>query len=309
MHAWTCQHTLWTCYCTLRVPAHALNVSLHTWNGNGYQHHAHSPLTLADDEADVAINTVPDERYTIKPVFLTRSGWIKLSLLPLSNKAVTWNPFILTIADDLERDSVVLVGNVASKGDQVEAETLLFWVDWFALQTLVKWPFFEHFKHVALRAGHLEHGCLLFPQKKQVRPFTCATATVLGSCCSAKGVVGWGTAALMFGCGIVYNSELLIANSRARAWSNLVFKSNVLFSSSLWWIELDRRPVIKASLILSSVFWAAVTVTWNCNPCSMFSKLEDIHPVFPWVAGVLWLVDDEQKSHFWVLRRALVRFQ
>ena len=41
----------------------------------------------------------------------------------------------------------------------------------------------------------------------------------------------------------------------------------------------------------------------------MFSKLEDIHPVFRWVAGILWLEDDEQKSNFWVLQRVLVRFQ
>ena len=40
----------------------------------------------------------------------TRLGWIKLSLLPLSKRALTFHSaFISTVADDFERDSGIPV--------------------------------------------------------------------------------------------------------------------------------------------------------------------------------------------------------
>ena len=42
-----------------------------------------------------------------------------------------------------------------------------------------------------------------------------------------------GTAALTDSERTVYDSELRIADSRVQAWSNIVFKSSVLFSNNL----------------------------------------------------------------------------
>ena len=72
----------------------------------------------------------------------TRLGWIKLSLLPLSKRALTCHPLTFTVADDFKRDPGALAEAVASVGDQGAAETPVLGVDDFPLQTFAKWPFF-----------------------------------------------------------------------------------------------------------------------------------------------------------------------
>ena len=69
-----------------------------------------------------------------------------------------------------------------------------------------------------------------------------------------------GTAKFTEGEGTVYDSYVRMADSRAQAWSNMVFKSSVLFSNNLWLIKGDCKLVIKSSLILSSRYCAAVTL-------------------------------------------------
>ena len=84
---------------------------------------------------------------------------MKLSVLPLSIRAFTFNPLMSTDASDFESD--VGLGTVATVGDQAAPDTLFLGC---------KWPFFWHLRQIALRAGHFERGCLLFPQKKQLGP-------------------------------------------------------------------------------------------------------------------------------------------
>ena len=72
----------------------------------------------------------------------TRLGWIKLSLLPLSKRALTCHPLMFTVADDFKTDHRALAEAVASVGDQRAAETPVLGVDDFPRQTFMKWPFF-----------------------------------------------------------------------------------------------------------------------------------------------------------------------
>ena len=51
-------------------------------------------------------------------------GRIRLSLLPLSNRALTCIPSISTVPDDFERDVGVPTGTVASVGAQAVPENL-----------------------------------------------------------------------------------------------------------------------------------------------------------------------------------------
>ena len=60
---------------------------------------------------------------SLKPWYL---GQIRLSLLLLSNRAVTCIPSISTVPDDFERDVGVPTGTVASVGDQAVPENLHF---------------------------------------------------------------------------------------------------------------------------------------------------------------------------------------
>jgi hypothetical protein len=69
---------------------------------------------------------------------------MKLSLLPLSKRALTVNPLRDTIADDLDRDAGFAGGvTVAKVGDQMAAEVKLLGLR-AALprQTFAKCPFF-----------------------------------------------------------------------------------------------------------------------------------------------------------------------
>ena len=54
---------------------------------------------------------------------------------------------------------------MARVGDQRAAETSLG-LEAFPLQTLAKCPLFWHLLQMTSLAGHLERGCLEFPQKK-----------------------------------------------------------------------------------------------------------------------------------------------
>ena len=91
---------------------------------------------------------------------------MKLSLLPLSNSALTCNPLSDTIAEDFAKDTGFLGETVANVGDQNAADVVDFLAG-FPRQTFAKCPFLWHFIQMASRAGHFERACLLFPQKKQ----------------------------------------------------------------------------------------------------------------------------------------------
>ena len=91
---------------------------------------------------------------------------MKLSLLPLSNSALTCNPLRDTIAEDFAKDTGFLGETVANVGDQNAADVVGL-VTSFPRQTFAKCPFLWHFKQMASRAGHFDRACLLFPQKKQ----------------------------------------------------------------------------------------------------------------------------------------------
>ena len=58
---------------------------------------------------------------SLKPWYL---GRIRLSILPLLNRALTCIPSISTVPDDFERDVGVATGTVASVGDQAVPENL-----------------------------------------------------------------------------------------------------------------------------------------------------------------------------------------
>lgn len=75
-----------------------------------------------------------------------------------------------------------------------------------------------------------------------------------------------------------------MADSRAQAWSNTVFKSSVLFSNNLWRIKGDCKPVIKSSLILSSRYCVAVTL-WKLQSLLRVSEHRGIRQVFYEAAG------------------------
>ena len=55
----------------------------------------------------------------------------------------------------------------------------------------------------------------------------------------------------------VYASEFFRAGWSALAWSMVIFKCSVLFSSSRCRIMFERKPVINASITQSSRFWTA----------------------------------------------------
>ena len=57
----------------------------------------------------------------------------------------------------------------------------------------------------------------------------------------------------------MYASEFFWAAWSALAWSMVIFKCSVLFSSSCCRIMFERKPVINASLTQSSRFWTAST--------------------------------------------------
>jgi hypothetical protein len=108
---------------------------------------------------------------------------MKLSLLPLSKSALTLNPLRNTIAEDFDRDAGFTGGvTVANVGNQTAAEFELTGLTAaFPRQTFAKCPFFWHFMQMASLAGHLDRGCLLFPQKKQNAPSVGKAAKELGS--------------------------------------------------------------------------------------------------------------------------------
>ena len=91
---------------------------------------------------------------------------MKLSLLPLSNSALTCNPLSDTIAEDFAKDTGFLGETVANVGDQNTADVVDLLTD-FPRQTFSKCPFLWNFIQIASRARHFERACLLFPQKKQ----------------------------------------------------------------------------------------------------------------------------------------------
>ena len=61
------------------------------------------PVTLADRAVE-AMETAPLAGRTVRPASLTRFGCMKLSVLPLSNRAFTCNFPMLIVAVDFDRD-------------------------------------------------------------------------------------------------------------------------------------------------------------------------------------------------------------
>ena len=72
------------------------------------------------------ITSVPEAGWISKLALLASDGWMKLSLLPLSNRAFAWTPLISTIADDLERAGRLCTEARVGLGFHVAADTLSF---------------------------------------------------------------------------------------------------------------------------------------------------------------------------------------
>ena len=88
--------------------------------------------------------------------------------------------------------------------------------------------------HVESRAGHLDRGCLEYPQKKHLLLTDADVAGASFARKSSLAVFDSMVAAMTDDPqGTAYNSEFLWAASRARVWSNMVVRSRVelLFSS------------------------------------------------------------------------------
>ena len=185
-------------------------------------------------------------------------GRIRLSLLPLSNRALTCIPSISTVPDDFERDVGVPTGTVASVGDQAVPENLHLLTTLLLASLLTRWANY-------MTSWTLRTWVLIISTAEASRGFRRLLQLAYWDLAGPALPRGQGWDGMML-------SPMVKELYTVQIWELRRWSSNL--SNNLWWIKWDCKSVITASHVLSSRYFVQLWRFGNYSPCWEFPKRE-----------------------------------
>ena len=182
------------------------------------------------------MDTVAAEGYTVRATFFANLGWIELLVLPLSKRALTSNPLMLTVPEWFWKSfRVTHCGKCRRPGSW----NLFYSCSWYSfISKLLQNGPSDILSKLHYKQDIFEQGWLLFPQKNQVEASDSTGASVLESvlCWSSVWIVLVGTAALTDEGEIEYNlvwTYLTLENELDQTWSSTLVCYSPITSGGL----------------------------------------------------------------------------